>query len=473
MADDDIMVLLKSGQSLTCSVFPRIETHGPGLKCEPDEQCHDSKTGRDDNQNLRCCERNVSSCNQNLHSCERNMSSGDQNAHCCCDQIVSGGDQKVLSTDIDIKSRFVDKKTLCDDPNSSFGDSENTKDSSPSVKGGPGEEDSNSRSFVISGDAVTAERVSSQRNTKTSMDTARNERDESHEDKRKMEEDRVKEEGEKEEADNLRAENDRLKAEICALQNRLMMTQMSKGVRQLRTVGRNTTTPPGLCPDPCPDLCPDPCPDLCPDPCPDLCPDPCPDLCPDPCSDLWPVPPGVEFWRPPVTAVRGTPIDIGVVDLRVGRVLTCQPLGDSENLTIQQVDIGEATPISVVTGLRKHGVTIEQIQGHLGVFLCNVRPKKIKGVRSEAILMVVMSWQNRAELLFAPRDSEPGDKVQVEGYTTGPARQSLCYFTMWRDRLMADTDIGEEGEATYRGRPLAVTGKGPVFAPTLRHGAVC
>lgn len=58
---------------------------------------------------------------------------------------------------------------------------------------------------------------------------------------------------------------------------------------------------------------------------------------------------------------------------------------DAETLFVSVVDLGEEkrTVVSGLVGL----VEQKELVGRLGVFLCNLKPAKMRGVQSEAMLM--------------------------------------------------------------------------------------
>lgn len=47
------------------------------------------------------------------------------------------------------------------------------------------------------------------------------------------------------------------------------------------------------------------------------------------------------------------------------------------------IDVGEANPRQVVSGLVKY-IPIEQMQGRMVVVLANLKPNKLRGVESQA-----------------------------------------------------------------------------------------
>ncbi|KAL1449717.1 hypothetical protein WDU94_002198 [Cyamophila willieti] len=69
------------------------------------------------------------------------------------------------------------------------------------------------------------------------------------------------------------------------------------------------------------------------------------------------------------------PVDIGRLDLRVGKILEASKHPDADSLYVEKVELGEAVPRTVVSGLVKF-VPIEQMQNRMVVLLCNLKPGK-------------------------------------------------------------------------------------------------
>lgn len=54
-------------------------------------------------------------------------------------------------------------------------------------------------------------------------------------------------------------------------------------------------------------------------------------------------------------------VDVSRLDLRVGRIITALQLPDTDSLYVEQVDVGEASPRTVVSELAKH-IPVDQVQ---------------------------------------------------------------------------------------------------------------
>lgn len=54
-------------------------------------------------------------------------------------------------------------------------------------------------------------------------------------------------------------------------------------------------------------------------------------------------------------------VDVSRLDLRIGRIITAEKHPDADSLYVEQVDVGEASPRTVVSGLMKH-IPLDQVR---------------------------------------------------------------------------------------------------------------
>ena len=59
---------------------------------------------------------------------------------------------------------------------------------------------------------------------------------------------------------------------------------------------------------------------------------------------------------------------------------------DADSLYVEKIDVGEAEPRTVVSGLVQF-VPQEDLQDRLVVVLCNLKPQKMRGVESQGMLL--------------------------------------------------------------------------------------
>lgn len=58
--------------------------------------------------------------------------------------------------------------------------------------------------------------------------------------------------------------------------------------------------------------------------------------------------------QPATGSSDAKPVDVSRLDLRVGCIITAEKHPDADTLYVEQVDVGEASPRTVVSGLVKH-----------------------------------------------------------------------------------------------------------------------
>ena len=80
------------------------------------------------------------------------------------------------------------------------------------------------------------------------------------------------------------------------------------------------------------------------------------------------------------------PSDFEKIDLRVGKVVSCEKHPDSDKLLILKVDLGEGTPRQIVSGIAK-SYTAGQMIGKSVVVVANLKPAIIRGIESNGMLL--------------------------------------------------------------------------------------
>lgn len=158
------------------------------------------------------------------------------------------------------------------------------------------------------------------------------------------------------------------------------------------------------------------------------------------------------------------PVDISRLDLRVGRIVSAKKHPDADALYVEEVDVGEDQPRTVVSGLVRF-VPLEQMQNRMAVLLCNLKPAKMRGVTSQAMVMCA-STPEKVEILDPPSGCQPGDQVHVEGYICNPDPVLNPKHKVF-ESVAPDLKTDSKKIATYKGIALHVPGKGNVTAPSL------
>ncbi|KAM4537255.1 aminoacyl tRNA synthase complex-interacting multifunctional protein 1 [Odontesthes bonariensis] len=162
-----------------------------------------------------------------------------------------------------------------------------------------------------------------------------------------------------------------------------------------------------------------------------------------------------------------TQIDASRLDLRVGRILSVRRHSLAEAMSIQEVDVGENAPRTVVSKLGEK-THLDELQGSLAVLLCNVKASKMRGVASQARLLCCSTSDDCVELLAPPTGSVPGDRVTFLSYPGEPDRELQSKPRLW-ELLQPDLKVDSKGVANYKGCAFEVKGKGLCRAPSFTN----
>uniref|UniRef100_A0A9L0R8K1 Aminoacyl tRNA synthetase complex interacting multifunctional protein 1 n=2 Tax=Equus TaxID=9789 RepID=A0A9L0R8K1_HORSE len=163
------------------------------------------------------------------------------------------------------------------------------------------------------------------------------------------------------------------------------------------------------------------------------------------------------------------PIDVSRLDLRIGCIITAKKHPDADSLYVEEVDVGETAPRTVVSGLVNH-VPLEQLQNRMVILLCNLKPARMRGVLSQAMVMCASSPE-KVEILAPPDGSVPGDRITFDAFPGEPDKELNPKKKIW-EQIQPDLYTNDECVATYKGAPFEVKGKGVCRAQTMSNSGI-
>lgn len=173
--------------------------------------------------------------------------------------------------------------------------------------------------------------------------------------------------------------------------------------------------------------------------------------------------------QPPKDAKAPVDINVSILDIRVGRIVECEKHPDADSLYVEKIDLGEGKLRVVCSGLVKH-IPLENMLNKLVVCICNLKPAKMRGIVSEAMVLCA-STPDKVELVEVPAGTEIGDRVTCAGFEGEPVAECTPknnYFGL----VAVDLMTNETMTATYKGSPLEIKGKGPLKSVTLASAPV-
>ncbi|XP_028452408.1 tyrosine--tRNA ligase, cytoplasmic isoform X1 [Perca flavescens] len=165
-------------------------------------------------------------------------------------------------------------------------------------------------------------------------------------------------------------------------------------------------------------------------------------------------------------------LDPSRVDIRVGKIISVEKHPDADSLYLEKIDVGEPQPRTVVSGLVAY-VSQEDLQDRLVLVLCNLKPQKMRGIESQAMLLCasIEGEPRRVEPLDPPEGSSPGERVFVEGYETGKPDDKLNPKKKVWEKVQVDLKISGECVAQWKDKQL-MTKLGQITCKTLKGGNI-
>merc|ERR1712131_130729 len=174
--------------------------------------------------------------------------------------------------------------------------------------------------------------------------------------------------------------------------------------------------------------------------------------------------------QPAAAPADDKPVDVSRLSMKVGKIIECVKHPDADALYLEKIECGEEKPRQVISGLVKH-IPIEEMQNRSVVILCNLKPAKMRGIMSEAMVMCA-STPEKVEILAPPSGAAPGDVVTVPGFEGAPDdmikptnKKAVSIF----EQVAPDLKTNDNGEASYKGVAWEVKGKGPITAQSLTN----
>src|SRR3989338_5118338 len=91
--------------------------------------------------------------------------------------------------------------------------------------------------------------------------------------------------------------------------------------------------------------------------------------------------------------------DFGKLEFRVGRIVEAKEHENADKLFVLRVDLGEEKERTIVAGLRGH-YTAEELEGKKAVFVVNLEPVVLRGVKSNGMVLAAVSEDKKKVILL-------------------------------------------------------------------------
>ncbi|PHU18272.1 putative methionine--tRNA ligase [Capsicum chinense] len=163
-------------------------------------------------------------------------------------------------------------------------------------------------------------------------------------------------------------------------------------------------------------------------------------------------------------------ISISRLDIRVGLITKAQKHPDADSLYVEEIDVGESQPRTVVSGLVKY-IPLEEMQNRKVCVLCNLKPASMRGIKSQAMVLAASnSDHTKVELVEPPKDAVVGERVTFPGFDGKPDDILNPKKKVW-ETVQVDLQTNKKLVACYKDVPLT-TSVGTCKVASISEGSI-
>jgi methionine--tRNA ligase beta chain len=103
--------------------------------------------------------------------------------------------------------------------------------------------------------------------------------------------------------------------------------------------------------------------------------------------------------------------DFAKLDIRLGTIVSVEIVPDADKLLKLMVDVGEEQPRQILSGIREYLNQPEDLVGQQFPFLLNLKPRTIRGLESQGMILAA-SQDSDLALLKPDHLLPPGSQVK-------------------------------------------------------------
>ncbi len=148
------------------------------------------------------------------------------------------------------------------------------------------------------------------------------------------------------------------------------------------------------------------------------------------------------------------------IDIRVGVIVDAWEHPSSEKLWCEKIDVGEAEPREIGSGLRAF-YNREGMVGARVLVVCNLKAIKLAGFPSNGMVLCTKGADGSVAFLPPPADAKPGDRLVLPGVPDTVEKLSPSQVVkqkLW-EKIAPVLATNAEGLASVAGQVLLVNGK--------------
>lgn len=154
------------------------------------------------------------------------------------------------------------------------------------------------------------------------------------------------------------------------------------------------------------------------------------------------------------------PIDVSKLDIRVGVIEKCWEHEEADKLFCEEINVGEAEPRTIASGLKAH-YSADEMVGKNVLVLANLKTRKMVGFPSHGMVLCAVQEggaedgsEDVVELLSPPEGAVPGTRIVCAGFEGEPATENQVIKKKMLNAIFPDLKVNGEGVAVYKDVPL-------------------
>jgi len=153
--------------------------------------------------------------------------------------------------------------------------------------------------------------------------------------------------------------------------------------------------------------------------------------------------------------------------LQVGKIVSIEVHSTVPSLYVEQIDVGEKEPRTVVSKLAEK-IPIEEMRERMVVVATNLLPATLQGVESAGLVFCASIGDN-VEVLSPPEGSKIGEQIQVKGLNIVPDTTPITRKVF--SKALKGLSTNDECVACYKDVPLS-TSTGNVTVKSLKSAEI-
>ncbi len=104
--------------------------------------------------------------------------------------------------------------------------------------------------------------------------------------------------------------------------------------------------------------------------------------------------------------------DFKKVDIKVGKILSAEKIPDTDKLLKLSVDLGEALPRQIVSGISLYFPDCSVLVGKKCMFVANLEPRVIRGYESQGMILAISTEDDKFSLISPSEDIPAGTSAR-------------------------------------------------------------